>query len=84
MGEVTLKKPAVCVSYSLSSIGKTSRKVAKHPGIEKFKGAKRPGRETSRWRTVQVANRPGSESSKVVAVRPGGELAKQRNVWLAL
>jgi len=33
----------------------------------------RPGRETSRWRSVQVANRSGSEASKVVAKRPGRE-----------
>ena len=31
-------------------------------------------------RNVQVAKRPGSESSKVVAKRPGGELTKKRNV----
>jgi len=54
---------------SFETGGKTSREVAKHPGIE-----------TSRWRTVQVAKRPGSEASKVVANRPGGELAKKRNV----
>ena len=34
------------------------------------------------WRNVQIANRPDSESSKVVAKRPGGEVAKKRNVLL--
>ena len=37
--------------------GETSREVAKRPGIETSKGAKRPGGESSRWRTVQVAKR---------------------------
>jgi len=37
--------------------GETSREVAKHPGIETSKGAKRPGSESSKWRTVQIANR---------------------------
>ena len=57
---VTLKRPTVYVSWSLSSGGETSREVAKRPDIETSKDAKRPG----------------SESTKVVAKRPGGELAK--------
>jgi len=61
---------------NLQTGGETSREGAKRPGIETSKGAKRPGGESSGWRTVQVANGPGNESSKVVAKRPGGELAK--------
>jgi len=45
---------------SFETGGETSGEVAKRPGIETSKGAKRPGRE----------------SSKVVAKRPGDELAK--------
>jgi len=40
--------------------GETSREVAKRPGIETSTGAKRPGGESSRWRTVHA----GSEPSK--------------------
>ena len=57
--------------------GDTSRDVTKRPGIKTSNSAKRPRGETSRQRNVlQVAKRTGCESSKVVAKRPGGELAK--------
>jgi len=39
-------------------------KVAKRPGIETSKSAKRPSGESSTWRTVQVAKRPGGELAK--------------------
>jgi len=43
-----LKRPTVYVSWSLSSGGETSNEVAKRPGIETFKRAKRSGDEPSR------------------------------------
>jgi len=61
---------------TVSQTDETSREVAKRPGIKMSKGGNHPGGEMSRHRTIQVASRPGSESSKVVAKRPGGELAK--------
>ena len=36
--------------------------------------------ETYTWRIVQVVNRPGTESSKAIAKRPCGKLAKSWNV----
>ena len=38
----------VTVSQSFETSGETSREVAKRPGIETSKGAKRPGGEPSR------------------------------------
>jgi len=46
---------AVLLTANFETGGETSTEVAKRPGIEIFKGVKRP---------PQMANRPGSESSK--------------------
>jgi len=72
-----------CLNVSLPPTTFRHR-MANYKFAHRWQNVLQGGSESPWYRNVQVANRPGSESSKVVVKHPGSKLAKWQNVHESL